>query len=146
MLTRKKAAAELGISIRRLRDFEREGRLRPRGRKGHRRLYDEVELARFQKERGYIPKIKVAEPGKVPTYFVHGDDAARIFAMLNDGADLVSIVIELRIHPDAVEQTAERWRKLKKADRGLPVPTCAKCKQNSARFCGGCASAAADVA
>jgi DNA-binding transcriptional MerR regulator len=137
-LSRSQAAEALGISIRRLRDLERDGRLVPTGKKGQRRRFDEMAVERLARNRGARPRIAIAEPGKRPTYLVDNETAAKIFDRLVAQMSKIEIVRELRVHPEALEQVSESFARMQREAGQLPIPRCAKCGENPARFCGKC--------
>lgn len=137
-MTRGQAAKTLGLSVRRLRDLELTGRLRPVGKKGQRRIFDEEEIARYARGRGLRPRIPIAEPGKAPTYFVDHETAAKIFDRLAMQMKKIEIVRELRVHPHVVEQIGATYDRMR-LESGDAIPMrCAKCRENAARFCGAC--------
>lgn len=137
-MSREEAAKAIGVSVRRLRDFEREGKLIPRGKKGQRRRFDEQDIERFARLRGQRPKIAIAEPGKQPTYLVDNETAAKIFDWLEAEKSKIEIVRSLRVHPVALEQICEVYDRMRREKGQLPTPRCAKCGENPARFCGEC--------
>ncbi len=139
-MSRGQAAKALGISYRRLRDLELQGRLRPKGKKGERRRFDEEEVHRFARAKGLRPAIPIVKAANdAPTYFVDHEHAATIFDKLAEGMKKIEIVRTLRINPAVVEQIAEyydKWRR--QQDPNVVIQRCARCKANPARFCGEC--------
>lgn len=138
-LSRGQAAKALGISYRRLRDLELQGRIRPKGKKGERRRFDELEIDRFARAKGLRPKITVGKPGESPSYFVDHEHAAIIFDKLHEGMTKIEIVRTVRVHPVVVDQIAELYEKMRRQqDPNVSIARCAKCRENPARFCGEC--------
>jgi len=143
-LSRREAAEELGIGLRRLRDLEASGRLTPNGKRGERRTYSEAQIARYKREhpRQAVKPNGLPAPKRVRSSLTDGFTAAQIFAALARGEKKVAIVIALQVHPDLVEELALKFERMRQAEGEVPRAACVKCNTNAARFCGACSHAA----
>lgn len=139
-LSRRETAKILGISYTRLRDLEHQGRLRPKGKKGERRRFDEEQVHRFARAKGLRPAVPITKPAEgAPIYYVDHEHAALIFDKLVEGVKKIDIVRTLRVHPAVVEQIAEHYDNMRKQqDPNVVIARCTRCRQNPARFCGEC--------
>lgn len=92
-LTRREAAGLLGVSVGTVRRLEDRGRLHPSGAAGEERRFDAEE----------VRKLAAGRDGQqLARALTEGDEAATVFALLDEGATLRQVVKHARIVPDRV--------------------------------------------
>ena len=121
--TRQEAANFLRVSVTTIATHEKQGKLNPRyayrpdSRNIEHRVavYDPEEV---QKIRRYSARPEAQESGET---------AARCFELFNEGKNVRSVVIELRLRPDLVKQLYASWEETGSAqESGLVITTAAK--------------------
>jgi hypothetical protein len=140
ILTRRQAAEKLAIGVRRLRDLESQGRLKPAGKKGERRVYTTAMIDRFLADNPKPEHVKKPTGRRVAKDRAtsDGETAAKIFASLKGGETKIAIVIALRVHPDLVDELGLKYQRMLEQESGAARAPCVKCNHEPARFCGGC--------
>jgi hypothetical protein len=95
---RARVARELGVSISRVRALETAGTLVPTIDKDGVRLYDPRSVKAYAKKRA-------------PRLIAQGEDAARVFLMLDNGHPFKDIVIATRLPPETVRKLHDEYRR-----------------------------------
>lgn len=124
--TREETARKLNISMRQLATLQSTGRLKPKK--------DKDGILRFT--RASVHEEMDARRLKEHDRRGLGRLAAEVFRLLEDGKGLADIVIAVQAIPEDVEKLHAQWTRLK----GITTSSqpCIRCKNASARFCGGC--------